>query len=142
MNEEIKLLLRTLDTFCSDLEVEGTKVTTLCLNNKEGQLLNKYIKELQHQFEEKEEQMNIMSEAFKNASSEAFDELEHQKQDYTEINILEMKLEIKRRVIDELYNYLNNFDTKSLEEQGLGVEVKEFIVKPLEILERGKDENN
>ncbi len=58
------------------------------------------------------------------------------------IKDLQHKLEDKQRVIDEFYKYFNNFDIKSLEEQGLGVEAKEFIIKPLEILERGKDENN
>ncbi len=90
------------------------------------------INSLLHQLEEKEEYINIMSEAF--------DELKMQKQDYTQINILEMKLKAKDKVIDELYKYLDNFDTQRLEEQGLGVEVKEFIIKPLEILERGKNE--
>ena len=50
------------------------------------------------------------------------------------------QLEENQKIIDEIKKYLNNFDTKSLEEQGLGIEVKEFIIKPLEILERGKDE--
>ena len=54
---------------------------------------------------------------------------------------LQRKLEEKDKVIDELYKYFNNFDIKSLEEQGLGVEVKEFIINPLEILERGKNDN-
>ena len=49
-----------------------------------------------NELEEKEEQMNIMSEAF--------DELEHQKQDYTQINILEMQLEEKDKIIDEMLN--------------------------------------
>ncbi len=53
---------------------------------------------------------------------------------------LENQLEEKDKVIDELYKYFNNFDIKSLEEQGLGVEVKEFIINPLEILQRGKNE--
>ena len=55
---------------------------------------------------------------------------------------LQHQLEEKDKVIDELYKYFNNFDIKSLEEQGLGVEVKEFIINPLEILERGKNGNS
>ena len=51
--EEINLLLETIDTFSKDLVIEDTKVTTLCFNNKEGNLLNNYIKDLQHQLEEK-----------------------------------------------------------------------------------------
>ncbi len=54
-------------------------------------------KMLREQLEEKEEQLNIMSEAF--------DELKIQKQDYTQINILEMKLAEKNKVIDEILNH-------------------------------------
>ncbi len=124
MNDKIKLLLKTLDTFSNDLVVEDTKVTTLFFNNEEGKLLNKYIKDLQHQLEEKEEQMNIMSEAF--------DELKHQKQDYTQINILEMKLEEKQKVINEAFNKI---ETLRMEKWAImGTDIMEI----LEILERGK----
>ncbi len=87
------------------------------------------IKSLQHQLEEKEEYINIMSEAF--------DELKMQKQDYTQINILEMKLKEKDKVIDETIKSLNKYIIFSSEDRQ---EYNEKIVrKTLEILERGKN---
>ena len=101
-------------------------------------LIKKQLEDLQHQLEEKEQQMNIMSEAF--------DELEHQKQDYTQINILEMKLKEKDKVIDEAIKYINdnliissildNKTTYCLNSYGFSYE------ELLEILERGKNVNS
>ena len=88
------------------------------------------IDKLQHQLEEKEQQMNIMSEAF--------DELEHQKQDYTQINILEMKLKEKDKVIDEAIKLANDILVSGWDY----VEKDNICIKLLEILERGKNVNS
>ena len=96
------------------------------------------IENLQHQLEEKEEQINIMSEAF--------DELKHQKQDYTQINILEMKLEEKQKVIDKVKKYCKsktefNCFGDSLTEKAIDTYVSATKKDILEILER-EGENN
>ena len=88
------------------------------------QLMKSYLVNLQHQLEEKEEYINIMSEAF--------DELKMQKQDYTQINILEMKSKEKDKVIDEAINYINKHRA------GFVQPMKYIELR--EILERGKDE--
>lgn len=118
MNKEeiIKALDNLIEDF-SDYSTDYTK--SACIFYKE------IFNEIKHQLEEKEEQINIMSEAF--------DELKHQKQDYTQINILEMKLEEKDKVIDEAIDYMD----KNVDDN-LVFNASELF----KILERGKNVNN
>ena len=104
MNKEeiikyLKEKIKTNQSFIKTIE----KISNDSSKTKDDMIINsendiKYYKEIINYIEEKEEQLNIMSEAF--------DELEHQKQDYTQINILEMKLEEKDKIIEEAKEYL------------------------------------
>ena len=98
---------------------------------KEDKILNggyvsfgQYMYILEQQLEEKEEQLIIMSEAF--------DELKHQKQDYTQINILEMKLEEKNKIINEAIGLINHM-IKELDKRDM---LHPAETELLEILER------
>ena len=88
------------------------------------------INSLLHQLEEKEEYINIMSEAF--------DELKMQKQDYTQINILEMKLKEKEKVIDEAIEFIKNDGCYEKNNKCFCYDIDYYrLPQLLEILERG-----
>lgn len=86
---------------------------------------------LQHQLEEKDEYINIMSEAF--------DELKIQKQDYTQINILEMKLKEKQKIIDEAIKYLIKIGKQPDADLYYCISEHKEYTELLEILESGKN---
>ena len=82
----------------------------------------KAYEKLEEENKELKEQINIMSEAF--------DELEHQKQDYTQINILEMKLEKENNILTEFEKWLENEAKrkKTLQEQFFEPKNKQGII--------------
>ncbi len=133
MNKEeiikyLKEKIKTNQSFIKTIEKidnDSSKTKDDIINNSKNDI--KYYKEIINYIGEKEEQLNIMSEAF--------DELERQKQDYTQINILEMKLEEKDKVIDEAIEYINQqiFNMNMVGNGTLSLD------RLLEILERGKN---